>query len=136
MKKLVFAPPWRRSHSPRSPRPPGHAPGTGSRDARAALRARGAAESGRGDAHARFSPQPQGRVPGGSPSPASPAGSRRWSASRALYFLPPASRVVHDLGLVAAGRSGSARIRIRAGSYLVVAFEGIAVAAARPLTVS
>jgi hypothetical protein len=53
-----------------------------------------------------------------------------------LYFLPPAGRVVHDLGLVGAGRTASARVRIRAGSYLVVAMEGGVVAAASTLRAS
>ena len=53
-----------------------------------------------------------------------------------LYFLPPSGRVVHDLGLVAAGRTASARVRIRAGSYLVVAMEGSVVAAASTLRAS
>ena len=53
-----------------------------------------------------------------------------------LFFLPTNARVVHDLGLVGGGRAESTRVRLRAGSYVVVALEGIAVAAARPLTVS
>jgi hypothetical protein len=50
-------------------------------------------------------------------------------------FLPARTRVTHDLGTVRSGRTTSARVRLHPGSYVVVALDGIAVAAARPLTV-
>jgi hypothetical protein len=65
-----------------------------------------------------------------------PGGTEGLVRFEGLYFLPQSGRVVHDLGLVAAGRTTSARVRIRAGSYLVVAMEGIVVAAATTLRVS
>lgn len=52
------------------------------------------------------------------------------------FFLPASSRVTNDLGTVRAGRTAHARVRLDPGSYVVVALDGIAVAAARPLTVA
>ena len=65
-----------------------------------------------------------------------PGGREALIRFEGLFFLPADARVVHDLGVVRPGGARSARVRIRPGSYLVVAFEGSVVAAARPLRVS
>ena len=67
------------------------------------------------------------RVPGGI------AALRRFEGRR---FLPASTRITSDLGTVRAGRTARARVRLRTGSYVVVALDGIAVAAARPLIVA
>jgi hypothetical protein len=65
-----------------------------------------------------------------------PGGAEALVRFEGLSFLPADARVVHDLGLVRPRGSHGARVRIRPGSYLVVAMEGSVVAAARPLRVS
>jgi hypothetical protein len=52
-----------------------------------------------------------------------------------MFLLPASTRVVSDLGTVRPHRVARVRVRLRPGSYVLAALDGIAVAAARPLTV-
>ena len=52
-----------------------------------------------------------------------------------MFLVPSSSRVVSDLGTVRPHRVARVRVRLRPGSYVLAALDGIAVTAARPLTV-